>query len=116
MTASKTGDPRVVLECTVTDVTALWDAAAVYAANQFAMTGEDVAETIGLRDDPDLAACVSMLLDTLTRLSGVFESIMVNASVQKTPPAMGIVVTSRATLRGTCGIGDQRRTGVIHAA
>jgi hypothetical protein len=51
----------VTLTLTVEDVRALWSAAADRALASPGMTIADVLDTIGPREDPSIAECISML-------------------------------------------------------
>ena len=52
---------RVTLSLAVADMAALWSAAAARAMHAPGMTLEDVFDTLGPREAPDVAACISLL-------------------------------------------------------
>nr|WP_295669862.1 hypothetical protein [Sphingomonas sp.] len=82
-----TGKIRIRFEVTMAGVTALWDAAALRAETHYAMSGDEIAETIGPREDPDGEACAAMLLDTLVRGSEAFEATAIEVSRMEEPKA-----------------------------
>lgn len=53
---------RVNLALTVADAAALWSAAAAKAMQAPGMTIEDVLDTLGAREAPDVAGCLAMLI------------------------------------------------------
>jgi hypothetical protein len=53
---------NVTLSLTVEDASALWCAAAERALGAPGMTLADVLDTIGPREDPDIAECIAMLV------------------------------------------------------
>ena len=58
---------RISLTCTIGDAGLLWARAASTAADSFAMTLDDIVETIGPREDPEPDACAAILFDGLVR-------------------------------------------------
>lgn len=54
---------QIVLDVIVSDTTALWSAAAGQALGCVRMTIGDVIDTLGPREDPDVAACLAMMVD-----------------------------------------------------
>ena len=58
---------RISLICTIGDAGLLWARAASTAADSFAMTLDDIVETIGPREDPEPDACAAILFDGLVR-------------------------------------------------
>lgn len=65
---------RVLFELTLANMAVLWDAAALEAATIHAMTADEIAETLGPREDPDASACAAMLFDTVARRSGAIDA------------------------------------------
>ncbi|QQV75999.1 hypothetical protein H5J25_10460 [Sphingomonas aliaeris] len=58
---------RISLTCTIADAGLLWARAASIAADAFAMSLDDIVETIGPREDPEPDACAAILFDGLVR-------------------------------------------------
>jgi hypothetical protein len=58
---------RISLTCTIGNAGLLWARAASTAADAFAMTLDDIVETIGPREDPEPEACAAILFDDLVR-------------------------------------------------
>lgn len=54
---------QIVLDVIVSDKNALWSAAAGQALGCVRMTIDDVIDTLGPREDPDVAACLAMMVD-----------------------------------------------------
>jgi hypothetical protein len=56
-------DYTISIALRVDDATALWDVAAARAIAVPGFVVEDVLDTIGLREDADVRACLTMILD-----------------------------------------------------
>lgn len=61
--AAPAGEYRIELRVSVTDARSLWAAAAAKALAIGLMTMEDVQDTLGPREDPSIADCLSLLAE-----------------------------------------------------
>ncbi|QQV76488.1 hypothetical protein H5J25_13615 [Sphingomonas aliaeris] len=71
---------RITLELTFDGVASLWGHAARRAAVDHGLLDNEIIETFGPREDPDLRACAEMVFDRLTREDGMFETSAISVN------------------------------------
>lgn len=77
------GQWSIALWLRVDDPTTLWRAAADSAMAAPDMTLDDVIDTIGPSDDPEIASCLAMLLDCGRFAGCEFEGLVCRAAPDK---------------------------------
>lgn len=73
-------DVRVTLELTFKNVTSLWEHAARRAAADHGLHEDEIVDTFGPCEDPDLSACAAMLFDSVLREDDIFDTSAVSVT------------------------------------
>ena len=74
------GTVRVTFELTFDSATALWEHAARRASVDHGFRENEIIETFGPREDPDIPACAAMVFDRITRETAMFDTSAVSVN------------------------------------